>query len=72
MNRYTLIALPALGLALSTAACTIREEVVQGPRPADRTEVITIRPSPRHVWVRGHWERSRGGWVWIAGRWERA
>ena len=69
MNRYAIIGLPALALALSTAACTVREEVVAGPRPADRVEVITVRPSPRHNWVRGRWERSHRGWVWISGRW---
>lgn len=69
MNRYPIIALPALALTLSTAACTIREEVVAGPRPADRVEVITVRPSHRHVWIRGHWEAVRGGWVWVSGRW---
>lgn len=25
----------------------------------------------RHVWMDGHWEVAREGWVWAPGRWER-
>ena len=43
------------------------------PMPAPVVEVVTVRPSPRHYWVKGHWDWSdrRGDWIWIRGRWIR-
>jgi hypothetical protein len=49
-------------LALS-GGCTVEE---RGPR--ERVEVIPARPSPRHVWVAGHYD-ERGGRTWVEGRW---
>ena len=65
---------PLLGLSflVLVAGCTVEDRtVVRGPRPADREEVITVRPGPEYVWVRGRWENRGDGWEWISGRWER-
>ena len=63
----------ALSFAALVAGCTVEEHTfVRGPeRPAERVEVITVRPSPAYVWVAGRWERRRDGWEWISGHWER-
>jgi hypothetical protein len=47
------------------SGCTVEE---RGPR--ERVEVIPERPSPRHVWVAGHWEERGNGRAWVEGRWE--
>jgi len=39
------------------------------PIPERRTEVISAKPSPDHVWVPGHWDRSPGSWRWQPGEW---
>jgi hypothetical protein len=41
------------------------------PMPAPIAEVVTVRPSPRHVWVRGHHAWVGGKWVWVPGVWVR-
>jgi hypothetical protein len=35
--------------------------------------VRPICPSPRHVWVEGHWRwnRNRGEYIWVEGHWIR-
>ena len=43
--------------------------VVQEVPPPLRVEVITARPSPQHVWIKGHWRYANRGYVWEAGRW---
>jgi hypothetical protein len=72
MNR-SIITFPLFGLSLMAlvAGCTVEDRsYVRGPRPADRVEVVTARPSPEHVWVAGRWERhGDDGWIWIDGRW---
>ena len=37
--------------------------------PAERVEVVPVRPHPGWVWVKGHWRRGPGGWIWVAGHW---
>lgn len=39
--------------------------------PMPLVESVTVRPSPRHYWARGHWTWSdrRGDWVWVRGHW---
>ena len=32
-------------------------------------EVRTNRPTQRHVWIQGYWERSPDDWRWVRGRW---
>lgn len=46
-------------------------ELGAGP-PALRIETHSRRPSPRHVWVEGHWDWSRRhrDWVWREGGWK--
>src|SRR3569833_1555415 len=44
------------------------EVIVEAPPPPVR-EVITARPSRRHVWVSGHYVRRGGLYVWVGGYW---
>lgn len=46
-------------------------ELGGGP-PALRIETHGRPPSPRHVWVDGHWDwsRRRNDWVWREGGWK--
>jgi len=37
--------------------------------PPDYVEVVTVRPYPRAMWVRGHWVRERHHWCWVPGHW---
>ena len=53
-----------------TSAGVSAEVVVREPPPPPREEVIVAAPSPRHVWIPGHWQWN-GRWIWIAGHWER-
>ena len=65
--------LVAASLSAMVAGCAVEETVVvRGPRPPDRVDIVTVRPSPAHVWVRGQWVRRGDGWVWIGGRWSRS
>jgi hypothetical protein len=38
------------------------------PPPQAETIVIETRPTPRHVWIGGHWA-WRARWVWVPGHW---
>ena len=58
------------GLA-ATAVQAPAQPYVPGPPPADRPEILPVRPGPGWVWVRGHWA-WRGRWVWVRGHWARA
>ena len=42
--------------------------VTTGPPPL-RTEVQTVRPSPGHVWIAGHYAWRGGHHEWVAGYW---
>lgn len=59
-----LISAIALVIVLVTSGCARRVVVV---RPADRVEVIPVAPSPRHVWVKGHYVKRHHDWVWVGG-----
>jgi hypothetical protein len=37
--------------------------------PPLRVEVITVRPSPNHVWVAGYWKWAGVNYVWVESRW---
>jgi hypothetical protein len=39
------------------------------PVPAPQQEIITEAPSPQHVWVAGHWDRTADSWSWVGGQW---
>ena len=41
---------------------------VAPPAPLHETVVLELRPSPRHVWIYGHWA-WHGHWVWEHGHW---
>lgn len=43
--------------------------VIQAAPPPVRREVITVRPSHRHVWVAGHWVYRGGRYEWSNGHW---
>ena len=43
--------------------------VVKHRPPARKVVVRPARPSTRHVWIAGHWQRRGGAWVWKPGRW---
>jgi hypothetical protein len=66
----------ALLLGLATSSCAtdgaVRAGVavsVHSAPPPLRYEVRVARPSPRHVWVSGHWDLRGGRYVWVSGRW---
>ena len=44
--------------------------IIRNAPPPLRTEVITVAPSPRHVWVPGYWTWGDDDWVWQSGDWE--
>ena len=44
--------------------------VFDNPPPPFRPEVRIERPSPQHVWLRGHYDRDDRDWAWHEGRWE--
>jgi len=44
-----------------------RRVVVVGP-PPPRVEVIPVAPSPRHVWIKGHYVTRGHRYVWVGGR----
>src|SRR5512140_1374374 len=37
--------------------------------PAPRHEVVVVRPSKRHVWVKGYWHYAGDDWTWRPGAW---
>jgi hypothetical protein len=44
--------------------------VIAAPPPPPRVEVMTIAPSPVHVWISGYWGWSGARHEWVAGHWE--
>jgi hypothetical protein len=47
------------------------ERGVVEPMPAPVVEVVPVRPSERHIWVKGHHAWESGRWVWHPGIWVR-
>ena len=45
------------------------EFVVKKAPPPLRVEVISVRPSPRHVWVTGYWLWEADTYIWMPGAW---
>jgi hypothetical protein len=43
--------------------------VTHDARPAIRHEVVTERPGPNHVWIKGYWHHTGEAWAWNEGRW---
>lgn len=85
MNLRLLLAVTALAglVALASCAITVREPVhdVEGriyseelyyfeAPPAPQAEVVvSVAPSPNHIWVGGYWTRHNDSWFWVHGRW---
>ena len=69
----TLAALLLLaGSIAATSACAAgagRLYVRIGP-PAAIVEVVTVAPSPKHVWIAGYHRWNGSAYVWVPGRWE--
>src|SRR5436190_21712750 len=45
------------------------EIVVKQAPPAIRVEVVSARPSAKHVWVPGFWTWETSAYVWVPGEW---
>ena len=43
--------------------------IVQEARPPLRQEVMTARPGPNHMWIKGYWHHTGQAWSWYDGRW---
>ena len=76
------LVVPALVLAAAAAAltgCVVAPahpvapvgEVVYAPMapPPMQAEVITVAPSPAHIWIAGSWGWSSGRYAWRPGYW---
>ena len=68
------LALAAAGLALS--GCVVAPayppgDVVYAPSapPPLPPEVITVAPSPVHVWINGYWGWGGASYAWRPGHW---
>lgn len=66
MRRSVLAVFAVLFLSLVSAHAGVRPRI--GP-PPPRAELNTVRPSPKHVWIAGHWKWAGSNYVWINGRW---
>jgi hypothetical protein len=71
--RRVLISLAALLLLIPTIAVA-QPVVVPGVRvnvapPPLRVEARPMAPSPRHIWIDGHWAWRGGAHVWMPGHW---
>jgi hypothetical protein len=59
-----------IGASLLASLCIgtgcARRVVVQ-PAPPPRVEVVPVAPSPRHVWVKGHYVRRGRNYIWVDG-----
>lgn len=67
----------SLLVVLLSAACVVRvpvgvdysEEAGDQAPPPPRAEVVTVAPSPSHVWIAGRWAWRGRSWVWMPGSW---
>ncbi|RYZ37428.1 MAG: hypothetical protein EOP49_31725 [Sphingobacteriales bacterium] len=64
--KTTMITLGLVVTLFVTEGCARRTVVVHQPPP--RVEVIPVAPSPRHVWVKGHYVQRGHRQVWVKGR----
>ncbi len=48
---------------------TARIIEVNGATPPPKVEDTGKQPSPKHVWMAGHWRFYSGRYVWIKGQW---
>ncbi len=72
MKKLALIAALSFSFASSAALADVRYvpgvRVAIGP-PALRHEVAPVAPSPRHLWIGGHWAWRGNAHVWLTGHW---
>ena len=81
MKRFSmlvsLLALVLLGcvtervIIKERAAETVYEDASEAPPATVVEETVTVRPSPVHIWVGGHWGWYRHGYRWAPGYWAR-
>jgi hypothetical protein len=75
MRLKSLLVAASLGVAslvmAGAASAQPRVEVIIPAAPAARVEVIPVRPSPEHVWMRGYWNwnHPERRYVWVPGYW---
>ena len=43
--------------------------IVPSAPPPVRHEVVVVRPSHNHVWVKGYWHHGGDAWAWRSGTW---
>ncbi len=70
-SRGVWLVVALLSATPMVAASTAQAQGVQvriAP-PAARVEVRTRAPSPRHVWLAGHWRWDGHKYAWVGGRW---
>jgi hypothetical protein len=53
------------------APVPVREVFIAMPPPPLRVEVVTVRPSPFHIWIAGYWHCDGRHYAWVAGHWVR-
>ncbi len=80
-RHLSIFLLPALLAVVSAtpASAQIRVGLDVGPviiriapeaPPPPRVEYRMVRPSRRHIWIAGYWDRRDDRWDWAPGRWE--
>lgn len=73
MRSLSKALLPAVVSASLWVGCAgsvrVHEDVVIAAPPPDRVEVMTVAPSPDHVWVNGHWQWAGASYAWVPGHW---
>jgi hypothetical protein len=65
MKRNIAIFLFSALISVSSAEAQVVRITVAPPAP--RVEVRTVAPSPRHVWVPGHWRWHGNRHDWVGG-----
>ena len=73
-SAIALASLAWVGAASADPVVVFKERVVIPAAPAPRVEVIPVRPSAEHVWVKGywHWHPVQRTHVWVPGYWHAA
>src|ERR1043166_5985086 len=44
--------------------------LMEKPLPPSTPDAVGDQPSPRHVYISGHWRWQDGAYVWVTGHWE--
>jgi len=59
-----------IGMAVGIGAAQAAEIVIRLRPPVSIHERRTVRPSPRHVWIKGYHHYDGNAYVWTPGRWD--